>query len=123
MVLSLRAVRHISMRAEWKGTYRSCGEATNTTFLKNWRPEDLKRERERERGYLCVLYVKPVLYVKRVRTWFLAERVEERLARVDVISERELQERAGLLQFLHQPQTLRITKHLQNVIGSQTMLK
>lgn len=39
MVLSFRAVLHISILAEWKGTYRSCGDATSTTFLKNWSPE------------------------------------------------------------------------------------
>ena len=36
--LSLRAFLHISILAEWKGTYLSWGEATNTTFLKYWRP-------------------------------------------------------------------------------------
>lgn len=43
VVLSFRAVLHISIRAEWKGTYRSCGDATRTTFLKNCRPESHRR--------------------------------------------------------------------------------
>lgn len=36
--LSLSAFLHISILAEWKGTYLSWGEATSTTFLKYWRP-------------------------------------------------------------------------------------